>query len=110
MQVPFAMDAAIVAHSLPGEPWQKLHVHSVCAWDMCQPPPPGSGKVCATTLGSGLQHRRKALGDADAHTVHCAGVDADRLCMDASLISDILQCRITSWSHRNISALNPGIR
>jgi hypothetical protein len=30
--------------------------------------------------------------------------------MDARLISDILQCRITSWNHKNISALNPGIR
>ena len=30
--------------------------------------------------------------------------------MDAETISDILQCRITTWDHSNISRLNPGFR
>ena len=39
-----------------------------------------------------------------------AGVGSDDLCMDAETISDILQCRITTWDHSNISRLNPGFR
>ena len=38
------------------------------------------------------------------------GVAADDLCLDAETISDVLQCRITTWDHQNISALNPGAR
>ena len=73
--------------------------------------PPLGIRHSATTFGSqGYSMGGMPIGDANAQVVQCAGVDSDRLCMDASLISDILQCRITSWSHRNISALNPGIR
>ena len=39
-----------------------------------------------------------------------AGVGSDDLCMDAETISDILQCRITTWDHKDISRLNPGFR
>ncbi|CAL5222010.1 g4300 [Coccomyxa viridis] len=54
-QVPFAMDAVVISHSVPG-------------------------------------------------------LARDGLCLDAEAVSDILQCRISTWNHPNITVLNPGAR
>lgn len=38
------------------------------------------------------------------------GLARDGLCLDAEAVSDILQCRISTWNHPNITVLNPGAR